>query len=143
MSTDIKVGAVVAHYIQREQIFCWIDWLVTTFYKPLRNLFSRSAQIVVADEELGGSRRDGSVLEHPIGHRVLGNPRGHQYRGHAYAQAIELELHAGSRVIGGSDVSVRRTGGWGDMVVNAAVFVVGDEESCGFPEIVVLFDGVI
>ncbi len=61
-----------------------------------------------------------------IDDRAFGNPRRYKDGGNADAEAVELEFGTDTGFVGGRYEAVRRAGGRGNVVVDAAVFVVDD-----------------
>src|ERR1039458_6180307 len=78
-----------------------------------------------------------------IHHRPFRDPRRYQDCRHAYSQAIELELLACLGIVARRSKPIRRASWRHDVVIDPTVLVIDDEQCGGFPQRLVLADGVV
>ncbi len=131
---ELKAWAVVvaAHRVEREMV-----------EEGVRDFLAGRTCIVGADEEVGDGGGDGGVLEDVVDDRAFLHPGRDENRRDADAEAVEVEGVEGASVCGLGDEAVGRAGGWGDVIVDAAVLVVDDEDGGAGPECGIAADLVV
>ena len=98
---------------------------------------------VIADEEFSDGGGNAGVLEDVVDDRAARDPRRDEDGGHADAEAIEGEGIGCAGGAGLGDEAVGRAGGRRDVIVDAAVLVIDDQQRRVGPELRVLADGVV
>ena len=96
-----------------------------------------------ADEEVGESAGDRCVLEDFVDDSSWRDPWRDKDGGHADAEPVEVERVGRAGGVGLRDEAVRRAGGRRNVIVDAAVLVVDDEDRGVRPEVRVLADCVV